>query len=238
MEVLKFNLRGLGAVFTRPYVNSIYLTYNHIHKIALLGLMGAVIGIEKDHNKTKQGFPTFYEKLNNIEVSIVPKLDVFPIKTNRITETSGMFNKNGTNYVAIYNELVRPSWDIYIINRNKNKYFDTIKDNILNNKSIYLPYLGKNHFHATISNVSICDGKEVNYQDVENIDSLFVSDNIDLIEIDKVDRVYYEEYLPVELNNITNHYIEKRVLFTNNKVNITTEMKNLLMCDNRILYFV
>ncbi|MGL4991680.1 MAG: CRISPR-associated protein Cas5, partial [Sarcina sp.] len=45
MEVLKFRLFGETAFFKKPDVNSnVYFTYGSIHKVALLGMFGAIIG--------------------------------------------------------------------------------------------------------------------------------------------------------------------------------------------------
>lgn len=52
LEVIKFNLSGTGAVFKQPYMNETNLTYSQIHKVALLGMLGAIIGL-KGHRSRK-----------------------------------------------------------------------------------------------------------------------------------------------------------------------------------------
>ena len=45
MDVLKFQLSGETAFFKRPDVNTyLYFTYGNIHKVALLGMLGAIMG--------------------------------------------------------------------------------------------------------------------------------------------------------------------------------------------------
>ena len=45
MEILKFKLSGKSAFFKKPEVNTYcYFTYGNIHKIALLGILGAILG--------------------------------------------------------------------------------------------------------------------------------------------------------------------------------------------------
>ena len=45
MKVLGFTLSGKTAFFKNPEVNSyVYFTYGNIHKIALLGIFGAILG--------------------------------------------------------------------------------------------------------------------------------------------------------------------------------------------------
>lgn len=45
MEILRFRLSGKNAFFKKPEVNSyVYFTYGNIHKVALLGMFGAILG--------------------------------------------------------------------------------------------------------------------------------------------------------------------------------------------------
>ena len=45
MEIVRFTLSGRSACFKKPEMNSYcYFTYGNIHKVALLGIFGAVLG--------------------------------------------------------------------------------------------------------------------------------------------------------------------------------------------------
>ena len=47
MKALCFTLKGKTAFFKKPEVNSyVYFTYGNIHKIALLGVFGAILGYD------------------------------------------------------------------------------------------------------------------------------------------------------------------------------------------------
>ena len=95
MKVISFELSGKTACFRKPDVNQFaYFTYNNIHKPALLGLFGAILGlaghiqlfnenrrIEEENKSIKKkadkkplndGYPEFYEKLKDLKVSITP----------------------------------------------------------------------------------------------------------------------------------------------------------------------
>jgi len=51
MKSLRFTLSGRAACFRQPDVNTqVYFTYNNIHKVALLGLLGAVLGLSGYRN--------------------------------------------------------------------------------------------------------------------------------------------------------------------------------------------
>ena len=86
MKILKFTLSGKSAFFKKPDVNSnLYFTYGNVHKIALTGIFGAILGYggynsmnikrifnKKSTEKDKGEFPEFYEKLRNLKISITP----------------------------------------------------------------------------------------------------------------------------------------------------------------------
>lgn len=233
MEIVKFTLSGQGASFTRPHFNSVISSYSHIHKVALLGLLGAIIGIDKNNNVPEKE-PLFYEKLKNLKVSIVPYKEKFFSKNDTIVESTGFFNKDGSNYIPTYENLINPCWDIYIM-KNENEYYEDIKDKLLNKEAVFFPYLGRNHWFANIDNVKVYEGDIT--EDFDKIDSLFISENIEtekeIICFGK--RVYFKEYMPIGFNETLKQYKEMPFLFTNDRV--VNNNEKLISCDNRVLYF-
>lgn len=234
MEILKFTLSGKGASFTRPHFNSIISTYSHIHKVAILGILGAIIGIEKDTNLL--GLPSFYKELDSFKIAIVPHKKSFFSKNDRIVESTGFCN-DGSNYVAIYQTLINPAWDIYIMQNNNDKY-EEIKNKLLKNEAIYQPYLGRNHWFANIDNVEILEGNVIDISDIEKIDSLFDISNVETEENDDflVERIYFKEFMPVGLHEVLFQYIEKQLVFTNDII-INSDI-DLIESNNKILYFL
>ena len=85
MEILRFTLSGKNAFFKKPDVNTYnYFTYGNIHKVALLGIFGAILGyhgyIQYNENSSKRkkgdleaSYPEFYQKLKDLKISILPK---------------------------------------------------------------------------------------------------------------------------------------------------------------------
>ncbi|WP_315074471.1 type I-B CRISPR-associated protein Cas5b [uncultured Clostridium sp.] len=237
MKILKFELSSIGATFSRPYINSVYTSYSHIHKVALLGLLGSIIGIEKGFkNELRNKIPEAYENLKDIKVSIVPRLSKFPSKINTLTETTGMFNDRNT-FLVQYEELIRPKWDIYLYSDKLNKCFEKIKDYILNNKAVYIPYLGKNHFQADIREIELLEDQALDISHITSIDSLFISSEI-ITEATNINRVFIEESLPISLNSKTYQYEESVFRYTNDVVTDIVSKENIKKCNNRILYFI
>lgn len=62
MSLISIDLKSGFGFFKKPDINdSIYLTYNMIHKPALLGLLGAVLGL--GGHKSYGKLPQYYEEL-------------------------------------------------------------------------------------------------------------------------------------------------------------------------------
>lgn len=242
MEVLKFTLSGVGATFTKPYFNSYFATYNHIHKIAILGILGSVIGIRKNILDTDTlDLPKFYKELNSLKISIVPSMPLFEKDRVMFTETTGMFNAGdkrfqGNTYLADIEELINPSWDIYI-DSNNNKHYETIKNMLIKGYSVYDIYLGKNHHFANISNVEILTGQSTS--NIDHIDSIFpLNIATDVYDSDDEDDKEYKvmEFMPISFGQF-NQYSEKMMLYTNKELDIDVDME-LIFVNDKILYFI
>lgn len=99
MKVLKFNLSGKFAFFKNEVMNDMYDTYPHIHKPALLGLFGAMLGYngyaqtQKVFGTKEIDFPEYYEKLKDLKIAIVPKKQSFTKVLETFTNTTSMFNR-------------------------------------------------------------------------------------------------------------------------------------------------
>lgn len=235
MEIVKFTLSGVKATFTRPYFNSYYSTYSHIHKVALLGLLGAMIGIKREI--TEDGMLLAYSELESLKIAIVPHKIQFPEVRNTITETTGMFNK-GNTYVADYMEICNPAWDIYIYS-NGNVHYDKTKEFILEKKSIYHIFLGKNHHFASISNPEVLEGIKVD--EVSKIDSLFIKEEVDTdedIDDEGFERVYFQEAMPIAMDRRLNQYLIKTLVLTNEKVEWCKDYNSLVQCGDKTLFLI
>ena len=107
METLKFTLAGQNAFFKKPDVNEYcYFTYGHIHKVALLGMLGAIAGYKgygskyetvKKSKILSEDYPEFYEKLKQIKIAVVPKNENGYIqkKIHTFNNSVGYANKDG-----------------------------------------------------------------------------------------------------------------------------------------------
>ena len=242
MKILRFTLSGKSAMFKKPDVNSyFYFTYGQIHKPALLGIFGAVLGYAGYNQMNKESvYPEYYDKLQNVRVSIVPNADngYFPKKITYFNNSTGFAShEQGGNLIIKEQWLEEPSWDIYVLLDSDEA--EKIAEFMLEGKSVYLPYLGKNDHTADIMNVSIEEGVESNkatelhclfIKDKAEIDSGFVMPSGNQKEPFK-----YEEALPIGLEPETNQYVLKKLVYTN--MNLATIKDEVWSVGNRNIVF-
>ena len=192
MEALKFTLSGNSAFFKDNVINTVYLTYGNIHRVALLGMFGAILGyggygkqndMLKKKNKKMPDYPEFYEKLKDIKISIVSngKNGCFNKKLQTFNNSVGYASKEeGGNLIVKQFWLENPSWGIYILlDCDEAK---KIADYMQNRKAIYLPYLGSNDHLANIMDVEIIDIEEKMSSEDETIEILSMIKDRDISE--------------------------------------------------------
>lgn len=216
MKALRFELSGKNAFFKNPEVNSYYyFSYGNIHKPALLGIFGAILGYG-GYSKKYEIFPEYYEKLKEIKVSTIPKADkgCFSKKIQYFNNTVGYASEEkGGNLIVKEQWLDNPSWTIYVMVNGEES--EKLAEMILNKKCIYIPYLGKNDHPAVIEDVKIVEliEKELKSQKIHTIVPA------EKVKFDWYDMTFkYEEYLPYTLNKNTNHYELKKFIYTDAEV--------------------
>jgi len=229
MNGFRFTLSGQVACFRRPDVNvRVYFTYNNIHKVALLGLLGAVLGLKgyRDNKLFKEPlgeFPEFYSVLSQLLVSVSPKGNngYFSKKIQYFNNSVGYASKEqGGNLQVREQWLEKPEWDILLIkNKLSDEIWDKLCDFLFNGQCVYLPYLGKNDFPAVITNAGV---QELSPVQSNKVDSLFLCDS-DLKKLTEGDgRYIFVETAPIALAPNYNFYEFGRYVFTD--YSLTKEM--------------
>lgn len=255
MSILKFNLSGKTAFFRSNEVNEgdLQFTFGHIHKIALMGILGAILGIDGHMMgylklKDKYVHPEFYTKLKDIKVSIVPKVSkgYFRRKKHNMVNTAGYANEAGKKAATLmYTEqwLEDVSWDIYIDLQylTVNELREKLIDYILNGKSRFITYLGKTNHPATIKNVEILEKKKIS-NDKININSLFLSDKVVKVKNkgfgnSNLNEFIYKEVLPVAYTDNKSLYVSKSFTFSNAKFNIGNNEEFLEVNGLNLFFF-
>lgn len=246
MKALKFTLSGRTAFFKKPDVNTyVYFTYGNIHKIALLGIIGAILGLDGYSNQCGKTYPSFYEELNKLRIAVIQKNNRgYTHKKIQVFNNSVGYasQEQGGNLIVKEQWLENPKWDIYIMEDDK-CYGEEIKSRLLNQSFVYIPYLGTNDHFANINQVEEIEIYETTNKN--NIDSLFLKNKFEFIEeklidskinFDRKPKWKYEEKLPIALDSVINQYIVESFIFTNMKVRLKKNYP-LYMFEDKVLFF-
>lgn len=233
MKAISFELGGKTACFRKPDVNVYaYFTYNNIHKPALLGLLGAIIGLGghtqlHDENRGKKpseltynhDYPEFYKKLQHLKVSIVPLAPngYFSKKIQTFNNSVGYASQEaGGNLVVREQWLENPAWQIMIL-EDEGEEYAKICDYLLGGKSVFIPYLGKNDHPANIDKTQEIKlgAPSHNY-----IDSLFIKNTDKMNGWQKEGEAPYlfQEVSPARLQKEYHFYEYETLIFTNYEV--------------------
>jgi CRISPR-associated protein Cas5, subtype I-B/HMARI len=221
MKVLKFKLSGRTAFFKKPEVNTyVYFTYGNIHKVALMGIFGAILGYGGYAQMKKEDeYPEFYRRLCNIKVAIAPDSSCYGTFDRKIYEFNNSVGyaskEQGGNLIVKQQWLEKPLWHIYVALDNEE--VEKLKIQIMNRRCVYMPYLGSNDHPADITDAEVVDVKAEEYTDQIQIDSLFQAEHSETdYDADVIGIGYrYRENLPVKLIKGSNQYETVMMEFTN-----------------------
>jgi CRISPR-associated protein Cas5h len=243
MKAVTFKLSGKTACFRKPDVNQYaYFTYNNIHKPALLGLLGAILGLGghiqlhnenrriKEENKSikKQadkkplniGYPEFYEKLHHLKISITPLVPhgYFSKKIQVFNNSVGYASKEmGGNLIVREQWLENPVWQIMILD-DGSEVFSELKEYLIKGKSVFVPYLGKNDHPVNIDEVQEL---ELN-SSIDNIkvSSLFIEGKCEISKMPPRGELsyFFKEVLPMRLQEEYHFYEYENLILTNHKI--------------------
>ncbi len=240
-------------MFKRPDVNeSVYMTYGHIHRVALLGILGAIMGYEGynsqylyniDHKKTPKEYPEFYEKLEGLKVAIEPiaKNGMFPKKVQVFNNSVGYASQEeGGNLVVREYWLENPQWRIYLHADDQEIHTSLLK-RLKESTCVYIPYLGKNDHPATIEDVS-----EIEYVPTDQFSychSLFQMEGVQFQESRsrrgvKESLYLYKEQLPVRMTKRPNRYELMTLCTTNQKIASHPDDRIFYQCGDVVLQFI
>ena len=182
-------------------------------------MLGAIIGLGGYNQQNEKTYPEFYEKLKDLKIAIVPnkKLKgIYPKKIQVFNNSVGYAsNEEGRNLIVREQWLENPSWTIYLYNDEvvDEKIYNKLREYLLERKTVYIPYLGKNDHPATITEVEEIELKK---EKLDYIDSIFL-ENIEIDDFDSVDELPYlvKEIQPIKLQEQYNFYEYETFIYTN-----------------------
>ncbi len=262
MKAVSFRISGKTACFRKPDVNQFaYFTYNNIHKPALLGIFGAILGLaghiqltnenrgieeknkaikkKTDKKPLNSGYPEFYEKLKGLKISIIPLSPhgYFAKKIQVFNNSVGYASKEmGGNLIVREQWLENPEWQIIILDDKTDEYIK-LKEYLIEKKSIFIPYLGKNDHPATIDKV-----KEIELSasiDAIKISSLFIENKCEISNMPPRGELsyFFKEVSPMRLQEEYHFYKYENLIFTNHKI-VQNSLNNIYSFEQENYFFM
>jgi CRISPR-associated protein Cas5h len=188
-KLISLDIKADFGMFKKPDTNEpVYLTFNMLHKPALLGILGAIAGLR---GFTKNGeFPEYYELYKDIKVSIMPLEDEERDKKYhekghcsktiiKYNNGTGMASEEaGGNLMVAEQTLVSPAYRCFILLDTDIEKQKKLCENILSYQAEFVPYLGKNECSAWWSNAREHKYSEFKPDGFFKIDSLFVKEEV------------------------------------------------------------
>lgn len=235
----------------KPDINAdIYFTFNCLHKPALLGILGSIIGLQgyyQSYEENPNKLPEYFIQLQHLKIGIAPinsHNGNFPktlIKyNNSIGYANRMEDKESGDILNITEQtLISPSYRIYLLLNMGKHYENELYNRIFNHESDFIPYLGKNDFQLWWKNqkeykfekfdnetdfkISTIFYKEKTIREVKNE---FSGLNANFLDEEEPFFSYFER-LPIEFSPITKNYEIKEFTFTTFKFPKNYTVNNL-----------
>lgn len=212
MEILKFRLKGKTAFFKNPEVNTYYyFTYGNIHRVALLGLFGAILGYQ-GYNAQQEVYPEFYEKLKGLKAAVVPAAEYgcFEKKVQTFNNSVGYASQEtGGNLIVKEQWLEKPEWQVYVLIQDEESR--RLADAVMAHHCVYMPYLGKNDHPADLLEAEIITAEPEG--PIGGPVSNLIPESMAEFDFGKM-TFKYTEYLPVKLKETTNLYETEKMILT------------------------
>jgi CRISPR-associated protein Cas5h len=198
-KLLTFRLHGTFAHFNQPISNRFRNTYSIIPKPQLLGIIGSLIGLNGYKNSST--YPEFYSRLSDLKVFIKPNSSAnkkFVVTYNSLNSFLNNRVDSGSPNVMINEQIIQdPDYEIGLILNENDPLHAQIIEHIIQNKSVFPIYLGKNEFFANIEYISLND-YEINSEKRVVCSSIFPFD-----ELSKETTRYLKmELLPIDFDEM------------------------------------
>lgn len=246
-KLISFDLRADFGFLKKPdYNDGLLLSYNMLHKPALLGILGAIIGLK---GYTQKGVkPQYREILESVPIAIAPLEGLhqdgnFKKSSIRYTNTVGYANQDG-NLIIEESVLIKPGYRCFLLLDLIDEYQQKLYNYLKGRKAEFIPYLGKNEYQAWIEEVKEYQFEEFMPDNSFKISSLFLKEGIlnDQMEQGGISfdfktiipgKFCYFERLPIGFQKALNQYELGEFVFTDWLLKKENKIKNLYrLTDN------
>ncbi len=228
---LIFDIRGDYAHFKKYYTTSSPLTFSIPPRTALIGLISAIIGIDKD-----KYLDVMTKDRAKIAVRVMSLIKKVRMTQNLINTKDGYWipvkrGRHEPRTQIRFEYLKDPHFRIYFQHTDDGIY-KSLKENLETHRSVYTPYLGISELIADFTFISEStiseklDGKE--FIDIHTVIPLDKETKIELEHGKK----YFKERIPIEMlpKRIVTEY--RDVLYEIEGNTIKAKVKDAIKLDN------
>jgi len=263
-KLISLDLYADMGFLKKPDINDkIYITYNMLHKPCILGILGAICGLE-GFTKNNE-LPVYYQKLKHIPIGVKPIGDVcengnFSKTVTTYTNTIGFANADG-NLIVSEQTLIKPAYRIFLLLDLDNTDENMLYERICKQQAEYIPYLGKNDYSAWWYKDDVKDEngdilfqgvREYNFKEFEGgeefkIETVFIKENplVDNIVEHRTrlrrnlsflnGKFMYFEKLPIGYNETLYQYDYADFAYTDWRLDKDSYLENLYKADDLIV---
>ncbi|MDZ7877142.1 MAG: type I-B CRISPR-associated protein Cas5b [Saprospiraceae bacterium] len=165
--------------------NPMYFSFNMLHKPALLGILGAIIGekgfydddkLLKSQGKGKNATsayergnkPDYYAKLEHLKIGIQPlrsNKGIFIKDTVQYNNGTGLASEEiGGNLIVKEQFIIEPGYRCYLSLDTTKETDSKLYDYLKNSWAEYLPYFGKNDFSLWWETFQEYDAQPIDFE--------------------------------------------------------------------------
>ena len=257
-KLVSFELKADFGFIRKPDNNDgLMLSYNMLHKPALLGILGAIVGLKGYGHDKEDGtlfkcgdLPEYYTQLQHLLIGIAPlrhDKGNFAKTTLKYNNATGFANvddtkKNGATLNLFETMLIRPAYHCFVLLNLDNLIEQQLYDNLLRGYAEFLPYIGKNEFSAWWENfqehafenevkASTIDMKTIFLKEGQTMNKKKQKPKI-TFKSDKVERFMYFERLPIGFDEKLMQYNLAEFVYTTFSLTNDSEISNLMYLPN------
>ena len=257
-KIISIDISSLFAFFKKPDNNvGIIFTYNFIHKPALLGIFGSIIGLKgfyqayeeivKTQETKRIKLPEYYECLSSLKIGVKPlnsKEGYFHKTIIKYNNSTGHASEEqGGNLIIEQQTVIKPSYRIFVLLELDNENERNLYTNLKNSESVYIPYAGKNDFSLWWKNFAEYDFLPYTPDADFRIDSIFIKKDVnktiknssqkartnffDFSQDSNISSFIYFEKLPTGYEKDMPYYCFADFVYTNKTLKKDYQLENL-----------
>jgi len=206
-KAFSIDLVGYLALFKKNDTNDmVHISYNFIHKPAVLGIFGAMLGFGGYTQSGKGKHPDYYEKLKELKIAIRPHYRE-PLKKviTGFNNASGMGSREGTWQVREQVLVGNPKivYTIYVLVDKNSK---GLKDEVSKYETKYPLYFGKNEFFAHYENFAEYEVEAISEKPVI-VNSLFRKGD------GEIPKFTFDDFDPLAFNESSGYLVFEQLPF-------------------------